>query len=151
MAAAIIVRKALLQDVGALIHLLKLLFEIETDFLLDEQKQRAGLEMLLLDQNRCCLMVAEVQREVIGMCSVQLLVSTAEGGLKAMVEDLVVTPSYRGQKIGRRLLAAVEEWALNQGAKRMDLLADGRNTPALSFYKKLNWRRTELVGLQKKV
>jgi GNAT superfamily N-acetyltransferase len=107
--------------------------------------------MLLQEENRCCLMVAELQREIVGMCSAQLLVSTAVGGLKAVIEDMVIAENYRGQRIGHRLLAAVEGWAINQGVKRMDLLADRRNTPALSFYEKANWRGTELICLQKKL
>ena len=151
MVSNIVIRKALPSDIDSLIDLLKLLFEIETDFAFDKEKQRCGLEMMLGQENSRCLMVAELHQEVIGMCSAQLLVSTAEGGLKAIIEDLVISKGYRGQRIGKRLLTVVEKWALNQGAKRLDLLADRCNSPALRFYENVNWLHTELICLQKKL
>jgi GNAT superfamily N-acetyltransferase len=147
----VVIRKALPADAGRLIELLGLLFAIETDFTFDQDRQQRGLEMMLGEDDRRCLMVAELDRQIVGMCSGQLLVSTAEGGLKAIVEDLVLDKDFRGQGIGRQLLWAIETWAVKQGAKRMDLLADRRNSPALSFYRNDNWKTTELVGLQKKL
>jgi ribosomal protein S18 acetylase RimI-like enzyme len=147
--SGIVIRKALAQDVEAMVGLLKLLFEIETDFEFDCDKQRRGLEMMLDEDNHRCLIVAELHQEIIGMCSAQLLVSTSEGGLKAIIEDVVIANSFRGQGIGRRLLLKIEEWALNRGAKRLDLLADRRNSIALRFYKNMSWQSTELICLQK--
>ena len=151
MVSDIVFRRALAQDIESLIDLLKLLFEIETDFTFDRERQRRGLEMMLREENLRCLMIAEFHHEIIGMCSAQLLVSTAEGGLKAIVEDMVIAGVYRGQGIGKELLTMIEKWAANQGAKRLDLLADRHNTPALRFYENIKWLRTELICLQKKL
>ncbi|MDR3588228.1 MAG: GNAT family N-acetyltransferase [Negativicutes bacterium] len=150
MAGDAVIRKGLPGDIGGLTELLRALFEIESDFVVDAAKQRRGLEMLLGADGQRRVMVAEVDGRVVGMCSGQLLISTAEGGLKAIVEDLVLAGDCRGRGIGRQLLQAVETWAMQQGAKRLDLLADRRNGPALQFYGRENWRRTELVCLQKK-
>ena len=62
--------------------------------------------------------------------------STAEGGLAALIEDLVVDEKYHSQKIGSTLLSAVEFWALSKGAKRLELLADRNNAKASEFYQK---------------
>ena len=83
------------------------------------------------------------------MCSAQLLVSTAEGGRAALLEDLVVDEKYHSQGIGSTLLSAVEFWALSKGAKRLELLADRNNAKALEFYKQRGWRRTQLICLHK--
>lgn len=99
--------------------------------------------------NQCCIMVAECDKEVVGMCTDQLLVSTSEGGLKVIIEDLVIEKKYRGYRIGSKLLSAIKKWAVSCGAKRMDLLADQRNHLALEFYRKQNWQHTELIALQK--
>jgi GNAT superfamily N-acetyltransferase len=96
-------------------------------------------------------LVAELEQKTIGMCTAQLLVSTAEGGLKAIVEDMVIAEGYRGRGLGRKLLTAVEQWALHQGAKRLDLVADRHNTPALQFYERMHWSGTDLIALQKKL
>jgi GNAT superfamily N-acetyltransferase len=147
----VVIRKGLSGDIRALVELLGLLFAIETDFAVDKARQRRGLEMLLEEGGRHCLLVAEADGKVVGMCSGQLLVSTAEGGAKAVVEDLVLATDYRGRGIGRQLLQAVEGWAAEQGAGRLDLLADRRNGPARKFYEGQKWGLTELVCLQKKL
>ncbi|MEN6414143.1 MAG: GNAT family N-acetyltransferase [Veillonellales bacterium] len=150
MNSKLIVRQALPADIDSLVELLQLLFAIETDFSVDRERQRCGLEMMLQAEKFRCVLAAEINRKVVGMCSAQLLVSTAEGGFKAMIEDVVVAEEYRGRGIGAQLLKSIAQWAAKQGATRLDLLADRGNGPALAFYKKLNWTFTELICLQKK-
>jgi ribosomal protein S18 acetylase RimI-like enzyme len=145
-----IFRRANINDIPSLIVLLGILFSIETDFTIDESKQRSGLKMMLDDNTNRCIMVAEINQRVVGMCSAQMLVSTAEGGLVALIEDLVIDKEHRGQGIGKILLLSVENWAVEKGSKRLQLLADRNNTPALDFYKAMNWNYTQLVCLRKK-
>jgi len=145
-----IIRRAQDNDLNNLVRLLQILFSLETDFTVDEAKQRSGLEMMLDEHNSRCVMVAELDQKIIGMCTAQILVSTSEGGIAALIEDVVVDPDYRGQSIGRELLLSIENWALRRGAKRLQLLADQHNIPALAFYKSMNWKRTQLVCLHKK-
>jgi GNAT superfamily N-acetyltransferase len=95
------------------------------------------------------VLVAERADAVVGMVAAQLLVSTAEGGLAALVEDMVVAASERGRGAGRALLEAVEAWARARGATRLQLLADRGNVGALRFYARLGWARTELVCLRR--
>ncbi|WP_425058256.1 N-acetyltransferase family protein [Sporomusa carbonis] len=145
------VRKARPEDVDSMIKLLRLLFSIEEDFCVDETKQRRGLEMLLPEDTNRCLLVAEHNQQVIGMCSAQLVISTAEGGWKALVEDVVIAENYRGCGLGRQLLTELEKWAASQGAKRLDLFADRHNAGGLLFYDKMKWQHTNLIVLQKKL
>jgi Acetyltransferase, GNAT family len=133
-----------------MIRLLRILFSIETDFAFDELTQRKGLEMMLDDNTNRCIMVAELNQQIVGMCTAQILVSTAEGGIVALIEDLIVKDSHRGQGLGKKLLSAIEDWALAQGVRRLQLLADRNNTPALNFYQKMNWKSTQLICLRKK-
>lgn len=147
----VVIRKAIPEDLDLLSGLLESLFTIETDFIVDKEKQRRGLEILLREEGCCCVLVAEVHQKVVGMCTAQLLISTAEGGLKAILEDLVIREDCRQQGIGKQIIAAVEKWAYDKGVKRLDLLADQRNTPALRFYANSNWAPTELICLQKKL
>ncbi len=142
------IRPAEAGDVDTLISLLGLLFEIEEDFQVDEIRQRRGLAMLL-DNPRGLILVAETEGRVIGMCSGQLTISTAEGGPALLMEDVVVTEDFRGCGAGRLLVSAMGEWAAGQGAFRLQLLADRKNSSALSFYTKLGWRSTGLICLRK--
>ena len=145
-----IIRRANYPDIRSMIKLLRILFSLESDFEADELTQQSGLGMMLCDGTDRCIMVAEQNQQIVGMCSAQILVSTAEGGIVALVEDLVVEEAYRGEGIGKELLLSIESWAIARGAKRLQLLADRNNTLALEFYKTMNWKGTQLICLQKK-
>lgn len=145
-----IIRRANHPDISSMIRLLRILFSIETDFAFEELTQQSGLEIMLGDCTNRCIMVAELNQQIVGMCTAQILVSTAEGGLVALIEDLVVEDSCRGQGIGKELLLSMEGWAIARGVRRLQLLADRNNTLALDFYKKLDWKNTQLICLHKK-
>ena len=138
------VRAARPTDMARMVGLLDLLFAIEADFRPDPARQRQGLA-LLLDDRRAKVLVAELTDGVVGMCTGQLVVSTAEGGPALLVEDVVVDPDHRGRGIGRAMLAALADWARGRGVRRLQLLADANNGPALAFYDRLGWRATALV------
>lgn len=142
------IRPATSDDLPDLLVLLKQLFSIEEDFLFDAEKQIRGLE-LLLQQDKGQILVAEVDGRVAGMATGQLLVSTAEGSLALLVEDVVVSFAHQGQGLGSALLQAVGDWGHAFGAVRMQLLADLGNDMALEFYKKHKWRQTQLICLRK--
>ncbi|MBA3014112.1 MAG: GNAT family N-acetyltransferase [Proteobacteria bacterium] len=144
----VVVRSARSADIETLVGLLAVLFTIEQDFVVDEEKQRQGLRMML-GCNRCCLLVAESDSGVIGMCSGQLLISTAEGGLSLLVEDVVVDSQWRGQGVGRLLMEEMSDWAMINNVSRLQLLADRNNIPALDFYHRLGWQVTGLICLRR--
>jgi GNAT superfamily N-acetyltransferase len=83
------------------------------------------------------------------MCSVQALISTAEGGKVGLLEDMVVAAAWRGRGLGSALLAAAQQWSAGQGMTRLQLLADATNEPALGFYRRQGWGGTRLVALRK--
>lgn len=141
------VRAAQPDDLDRLVSLLAALFAIEEDFVFDEPRQRRGLVMML-ENERSCVLVAEAEGQVVGMCSGQLLVSTAEGGLSLLVEDVVVAEQWRGRGVGCLLLAAINDWARANKVSRLQLLADRNNIPALDFYRSLGWQITELICLR---
>ncbi len=149
MTADVSIRRATSRDLDALVRLLGVLFSIEADFAPDVERQRRGLAMLLATPERAAVLVAERAGAVAGMVTAQLVVSTAEGGPSALVEDMVVEANERRHGVGRALLAAAEAWAAERGATRLQLLADRENAPALRFYERLGWRWTQLVCLRR--
>jgi len=149
MAHLVTIRPARPADIDDLTLLLKALFAIEADFVFDEPLQRRGLQ-LLLDNPRTCILVAQAQGRVVGMCTGQLTISTAEGGPALLVEDVVVDADWQGRGIGSRLLKKLGLWAKDNQASRLQLLADRHNRAGLEFYKKLGWQTTELICLRKR-
>ena len=142
------IRAATTSDLPVLVRLLEELFSIEADFRPDPERQRAGLALMLADPRFRVVLVAERRSGVIGMVTGQLVVSTAEGGLSVLVEDMVVEAAHRGHGMGRALLQAMEAWAVERGATRLQLLADRENAPALAFYDREGWGGTRLVCMR---
>ena len=142
------IRPATSSDMNAMVELLHQLFTIEADFDFSAERQQRGLE-LLLAAPAAIVMVAEEEGAVVGMATAQLVISTAEGGLSLLIEDLVVVPTRQNQGIGTALLIALDERGCALGADRMQLLADRTNTPALHFYRQKGWLETQLICLRK--
>jgi GNAT superfamily N-acetyltransferase len=137
-------------DVPELIELLEILFSIEQDFHPDADAQRRGLESLLARPEQGCILAArDGEAGVVGMVSAQLVISTASGAPSAWIEDVVIRPSWRSGGLGRHLLDAARDWALAHGARRMQLLVDADNVPALGFYRHLGWQPTRLFAWRK--
>ncbi|WP_298217736.1 GNAT family N-acetyltransferase [Halothiobacillus sp.] len=138
------------EDIDALVALLFALFSIEQDFVPDEVAQRRGLALLLAYPLQGRIFVARhTQQGVVGMVSAQLVSSTAIGERSAWIEDMVVHEDFRGQGIGKALLAHVSEWAKENRVGRLQLLADADNESALGFYDQLGWQPTRLFAWKK--
>ena len=83
------IRTAGYDDLPAMTRLLQELFAVETEFAVDTEKQRCGLRMLF-DSSSAGVWVAERHGRIVGMVTVQLVISTAEGGLSGLLEDMIV-------------------------------------------------------------
>ncbi|MFA6188435.1 MAG: GNAT family N-acetyltransferase [Sulfuricurvum sp.] len=129
------IRYACSDDISAMTNLLCELFAIEDDFIIDLEKQSRGLTFLL-DTPGAIVLVAQEDDCVIGMASVQTLISTAMGEYVGLIEDVVVNEAYRGRGIGKLLLEALIAESEKLGLKRLALGADHRNYNALAFYQK---------------
>jgi len=144
----VIIRDAKRDDLVSMTGLLGELFQIEADFTPDVRRQRVGLASLMKSAT-ATLLVAVAGDKIVGMCTLQPLISTAEGGTVGIVEDLVVSHAWRGQGIGSMLLDAIEDTARRQHMTRLQLLSDIDNIPALHFYKMHAWCKTGLINLRK--
>ncbi len=150
MVGEITIRGGEMSDADELIALLRVLFTLEEDFSFNEAVQRRGIELLLSRQGaERQVFVAEKDGRVAGMCSIQTLISTAEGGLVGQVEDVVVREGCRGNGIGNALMDAVDNWAREKPLKRLQLLAEKGNTQALKFYRSRGWEITNLICVRK--
>lgn len=142
------IRPAKREDISDMLLLLQQLFGIEEDFQFDAVRQAKGLE-LLLDSTTSAIFVAVEQDFVIAMGTAQLVISTSEGRLALLIEDVVVKPSWQNRGIASELLQTLGDWGACRGARRMQLLADQTNSPALGFYHRKGWQQTQLICLRK--
>jgi len=143
------VRRAVADDVDGLCDMLMDLSELEPDFNAEPLRLRRGLE-LLMETRGAAVFVAETGGEPCGMCTVQTLLSTAEGGMVGIVEDVVVREGMRRRGIGSALMMAVQNWSNAHGLTRLQLLADSENRSALKFYRCEGWDHTRMICLRKK-
>lgn len=138
-----IVRPANLHDLDAMVRLLEELFGIEDDFIIDPQLQRQGL-LLLLESPDALILVVEESGEIIGMVTMQTLVSTAIGGRVGLIEDMVIDSRYRGSGIGGKLLTSMIDKADERGLCRIALGADRRNDAAIGFYHRFGFKSSNM-------
>lgn len=143
------IRNATTADLGGMTTLLGELFTIEADFTPDVRRQRQGLASLMATAD-ATLLVAVEKKKIVGMCTLQPLISTAEGGTVGMVEDLVVSEKSRGRGIGGKLIDRIEEIAKERQMSRLQLLTDLDNDQALEFYNKHQWERLNLIAMRRK-
>lgn len=143
----LIFRKAKEKDIDDLSRLLEALFFIETDFVVDPEKQKTGLALFFSSSEEKAIFVAENEGVLVGMVTGQLVISTAAGGYSILVEDLYVQDRFRHKDIGTSLVQMMQEWGKGKGALRIQLLADRRNKAAHIFYRILGFQASRMYGL----
>ena len=147
---SITIRLARLDDIPRMCDLLDELFCIESDFVPDSEKQAHGLSALIADPSGTVLVLVAVSDAlVVGMATVQTLISTAEGGRVGLVEDVIVDRNFRSNGIGTLLFEEIMAWSRSAGLKRLQLLADRDNQRALDFYSIRSFETTRLICLRK--
>jgi GNAT superfamily N-acetyltransferase len=86
------------------------------------------------------VVIAYASDEPVGFALYFQTFSTFLGRPGIYLEDLYVTPTHRGQSIGRRLLAYVARVAVDRGYGRMEWSVLNWNEPALIVYRKIGAR-----------
>jgi GNAT superfamily N-acetyltransferase len=141
------IREAEEKDLDELAAMAGELFSMESDFPVDHEQQKRGFSRLL--ETDADVLIAELDQEIVGMITLQYLISTAMGGSSALVEDVFVKAPFRGQQVGASLLSAADKAALSKGCVRMQLVADLDNSRAHRFYEKYQWQPMNLCSYKK--
>ncbi|MFT5512680.1 MAG: GNAT superfamily N-acetyltransferase [Bacteroidia bacterium] len=79
------------------------------------------------------LFVAEVNQRIVGTSIFYYRYSTWNGKC-LYLEDLIITESYRGQGIGKRLFSKTLQKAKDEKCRKMNWQVLDWNTPAIKFY-----------------
>ena len=97
-------------------------------------------------------LIAEVDGAPVGMALFFHNFSTWTGWRGLYLEDLYVTPSARGQGVGKVLLKRLARLATDRGCARFEWSVLTWNTPAIDFYRSLGaetleeWRINRVTG-----
>ena len=142
------IEAATLEDLPQLVELLTALFEQEEDFVPDPRKQEHGLRMILEQPNRGRIFVLRTDHMAVGMCNLLFTISTAEGGLVVLLEDVIVHPQHRGQGYGGRLLEHTIEYARSKGFKRITLLTDRISAESQSFFQRHGFKFSSMIPMR---
>ena len=87
----------------------------------------------LIDSDRATVLVAD---DLSGFCTVALDLPSVRFGQRAWVEDLAVDPARRSTGIGKELLDAAKEWAVEHGATHLELDSGDGRLDAHRFYER---------------
>lgn len=136
------------EELPQLVALLGMLFAQEAELTPDDAKQSRALAKIIGDETVGRIYVAREGAEVLAMASLLYSVSTAEGGLVASFEDLIVLPERRGRGIATALLRFVLEEARKHGVLRLTLLTDSHNRRAQALYAKSGFRPSGMLPMR---
>ena len=141
--------EAIRDDIPGLCSLLAELFSMEQEFAPDRTLQAEALTLLIDTPQRGTVWVAREGEQLVGVVSLQYLVSTALGGPVAILEDMVVSATHRGHGIGEELLKHAIIHAQERGCRRITLLTDGDNLAAQRFYARSGFVASGMVPMRR--
>jgi ribosomal protein S18 acetylase RimI-like enzyme len=82
---------------------------------------------------------------------VEATVQVGEDGHRGWVYYVAVAPEHQGAGFGRAAMQAAEEWLRARGIWKLNLLVRSDNLKVIEFYKRLGYRDTSVVCLQKEL
>lgn len=94
----------------------------------------------LLVKNQAETLIAEYNGEPVGFSMYLFKFSTFLGKAYVYLEDLYVTPQWRGKGFGKALLINLMKVAVENGCTRLDWGCFAYNEPSMEFYKQLGAR-----------
>ncbi len=141
------ISQASLDDIPHLCNLLHTLFSQEVEFISDRVLQESALKEMI-DTSNARILKAELHGEIVGMVTLQYMISTALGGKVAILEDMIVQQKARGLTIGQRLLEEAICLAKRDGSRRITLLTDSGNTRAQRFYERGGFGKSSMIPMR---
>lgn len=143
------IEPATIEDLPQLVELLVALFSEEEDFLPDQSKQEHGLRLILEQPSRGRIFVLRTDHMILGMINLLFTISTAEGGLVVLLEDLIIHPQHRRQGYGGRLLESAVQFAREKQFKRITLLTDRISAHSQSFFQQHGFQFSKMIPMRR--
>lgn len=139
------IRQANSADQEAVLTLLRIYCKEASTPLTDEHLL-AGLTPLLSENQHGVVLVAE-EEEIIGYSILTWGWGIESGGMEALVDEMLIHPSRRGEGIGERLLQATLERAKHAGVKVVFLETESDNPRSRKLYSKLGFEEETSIWM----
>jgi ribosomal protein S18 acetylase RimI-like enzyme len=133
-----VIREAASDDINGIIEVLK------TSYLQDEAWARKALQKLLASENYVIL-VAELDRKIVGFIDYYILPSVWEKWNEATINYLFIHKDYQGRGIGSKLLKEVIKQTDKMGIMELHVGTEKENKRAIRLYKKHGFLKEYLL------
>jgi len=110
---------------------------------LDEGERQATIRTLLGDKALGRIWLVYVDEVPVGYLALCFGYSIEFAGRDATIDEFYISPAYRGQGLGTRVLEHVKEEARNLKLKALHLEVARRNTTAQRFYERADFAPRE--------
>ncbi|MCL6541934.1 MAG: GNAT family N-acetyltransferase [Roseiflexus sp.] len=137
---AFVVRPLTLDDLDALLPLVEALHTGDGDPF-DPQRTVDALQLVLSHPEYGVVHVAVVGETIAGYIVGSLGLSIEAGGRFLLVDELYVSPAWRGQGLARALLASLIPYAQSHHCRVVELEVGWENDRARTWYERLGFER----------
>ena len=144
------IRLATVQDLEALAQL----FDAYRQF----YEQAADIELVTIfikdrlnHQDSIIFVALNSKQELIGFCQLYPTFCSVIAALICVLYDLYVDSTTRKSGAGKALMLAAQEYAADNGFKRLDLTTAKINLNAQALYESMGWKRDEIFYSYSKV
>ncbi|MGZ4181063.1 MAG: GNAT family N-acetyltransferase [Solirubrobacteraceae bacterium] len=96
----------------------------------------AGAVRRALASDAAVVLIAELDGELVGLCTAYDDIESVRFGRRVWVEDLAVHPEQRSLGIGKQLLDEAKRWARSRGATHLELDSGETRADAHRFYER---------------
>jgi GNAT superfamily N-acetyltransferase len=93
--------------------------------------------------------VATLGKTVVGFIGVHRMATVHRDAPVGRIPVLVVAKEAQGQKLGRMLVKAAEQWCRKHGCKLIEVTSNDRRAAAHAFYRHMGYERTSIRFFKK--
>ncbi len=125
-------------DIETLVKFIREYYEYDSHPF-DDEKVRRALAKILNDTSIGRVWLLQDGSEAIGYIVLTFGYSLEAGGRDALIDEVYIRESHRGQGLGRKVIHFVEGVCSSLGIQVLNLEVERRNTAAQSFYRKVGF------------
>jgi GNAT superfamily N-acetyltransferase len=94
---------------------------------------------LLNSPSHAVFVARDSQAATIGLLVASQRMTLWHAGPCALIEELVVDQEWRGKGVGKTLIRAAMDWAINLGCNELEISTDCENVQAQALYRKMGF------------